>query len=393
MASHTGRTAPPLKGPVEQADELAQERAARSYTHAVEVTDKARGEGGDNRIYLARRLPNGEWGHLKIIPADTFDLDEVTGEYGGGHYRMQIRGVLPDGRKGWVDSAVFDIDAPQKAVGDDGKAVAVAPPNPMADVTRMLLDSANARADDMRALVTSLIGALGGGQQRSDPLEVVKLAREIASVGTAPQGIPPEKYITDRAQSYDAGFEKGVDIGTREGRRGDADPGWAGVVRELALPALETIKAVSGAPAQPPQARIAPPPAGAALPPAPVVAEVHTVNEPVWFTGLKPWLPMIGFAAQNKMAPANAAGLVMDQIPDESYNAFVDDVLGPDFAARVTPLLPVALVQRFPEWVSQTLAAIRAAVEEEQADAGPVGLGEGDEPVGGEPEAGDDSPV
>jgi hypothetical protein len=252
----------------------------------------------------------------------------------------------------------------------------------------MMLHSAEQRADDMRTLVSSLITALGGSRSDTDPLRVVTLAKEIAAIGQPPQGIQPEKYITDRAQSYDAGFEKGVDIGTREGRRGEGGETWPGFLREVVPQALDVIKSAQApalAPAPPQPARLGPVP----MPPAPVppVQELHTVNEPVWFAKLKKWLPMVGFAASNNMEPAKAAGMVMDQVSEDDYDAFVEDVLGPDFVARITPLLPPALVQRYPQWTSQTLEAIRSAVEEEQAPSPSDGVQAGDEPPGDEPGA------
>jgi hypothetical protein len=337
------------------------------------------GPAGKSFKLYRLNVETGKFGYCEVGPRDLWSEEYVKRKWGGGKFQVRLKGEHNEP----LGSRVFEIDGPPVSPrgpatsGDGGEGFGL---------TKLLLDSAEKRADDFKAMMLTVLQAAFGQQRGSDPLEVVKLAREIASVGTAPSGVPPEKYITDRAQSYDAGFEKGVDIGTREGRRGDADPGWPGVVRELALPALEAIKSAAPAlaPAPPQPARLGPVP----MPPAPVppVQELHTVNEPVWFAKLKKWLPMVGFAASNNMEPAKAAGMVMDQVSEDDYDAFVEDVLGPDFVARITPLLPPALVQRYPQWTSQTLEAIRSAVEEEQAPSPSDGVQAGDEPPGDEPE-------
>lgn len=367
-----------------QAEAARVEREARNYLGALEAVENAVGLGGEGRLYLARRGEGGEWEHLTTMPADVFDLDKVKEKYGGGHYRMQVRGIGPSGKKEWLDSAVFDIAGLPKPVDVPVAAVVAAPASDMDTVTKLLLDSANERARDMREMVTSLIGAMGGGTSK-DPLEVVKLAREIASIGQPPKGIEPEQYIKDRGDSFDKGMEKGVEIGQREARRG-GDDSWLGFAKDVVPEALRAINkavpAVGPAPMAPRPVPSVPVPV--ALP----AQEVHTIqaNKPRWFVGLEKWLPMVGFAASNGMEPEKSAAMVIQQISDADYDEFVDDVLGPDFVARVTPLLPPRLVATYPEWVSRTLDAVKAAVQEEQAVAEPEAEA-GDEPVGGEAES------
>jgi hypothetical protein len=374
----------PTVAPGETMEQMREQSALDSYKAAYELSQRVQALGGAARASLARRSPEGEWSHLRSFPASSFDLDRLADEYGGGHFRVQVFGTREDGSKGWIEGVggVFDIEG-EAILIRRGEVPVKDEPARESGAEKVLAVLMQQNANMMQLLLAAIQGMRPQPSEGSDPLKVVELAQKIAGFGT--NAIAPEQYIKDRADSYDAGFNKGVDIGTREGRRGDSDPGWPGVVRDLAGPAFEAIRAAAPA-LQPPslQARIALMQDSPQARIAPAGQEVHVVNEPTWFRGLKPWLPMIGFAAQNKMAPAKAAGLVMDQISDDEYEAFADDVLGPDFAARMTPLLPAVLVQRFPEWVSQTLSAIRAAVEEEQAEAGPVGLGEGDEPVGGE---------
>jgi hypothetical protein len=377
-----------------QAEAARVERESRNYLSALEAVENAVGLGGETRLYLARRGVGGEWEHLATMPGDAFDLDKVKVEYGGGHYRMQVRGVGPSGKKEWLDSAVFDIAGAPKSVDGPAPAVVAATPAGHLDgATTLLLESANERARDMRELVTSLIGALGGGAQRSDPLQVVSLAKEIAAIGQPPKGIEPEQYIKDRGDSFDKGMEKGLEIGQREGRRG-GDDSWLGFAKDVVPEAIRAINkaapALTAETRPPVRPMVAAPVYSPPLPPPPVpVQEVHTVeaNKPRWFVGLERWLPMVGFAAQNGMAPEKSAALVIQQISDDDYDEFCDDVLGPDFVARVTPLLPPRLVAAFPEWVSRTLDAIKAAVQEEQAGADAEA---GDEPAG--PEAPEPAP-
>ena len=355
---------------------LEDRRSDEQEQDIAEFLDQVGPAGKTVKLY--RLNPNtGKFGYCEVCPRDVWSEEYVRRKYGGGKFQARLMGEHNEA----LGSRVFEVDGEPVAP----KAPGVEPPREEpGGMVRLLLDSSERRADDMRSLVTALIGALGGGASRSDPLQVVSLAKEIAAIGQPDKGVPPEQYIKDRSDSFDRGMEKGLEIGQREGRRGEGGDTWPGVIREIAGPALEAINKAASAPQMPRNmpvpVRVSPPGTPPQIPaPPPPVQEVHTMSvpKPAWFVGLEKWLPMVGFAAQQGMPPENAAVLVMQQIPDDAYDGFVDDVLGPDFVARVTPLLPPRLVAGFPEWVSQTLDAIKAAVTSEQQEQEGVDVGQG----------------
>ena len=333
---------------------LEDRRSDEQEQDLAEFLDQVGPAGKTVKLYRINPA-TGKFAYCEVCPRDVWSEEYVKRKYGGGKFQAR----LMDEHAQSLGSRVFEVDGEPVAPKGPGQE---APREEPGGMVRLLLDSSERRADDMRSLVTALIGALGGGSQRSDPLQVVTLAKEIAAIGQPPRGIEPEQYIKDRGDSFDRGMEKGLEIGNREGRRG-GDDGWLGAVREIVPEALRTINKAAEQPRLAPGQHFSQPlvsgsgapapfPPPAPLPPPP--QEVHTVGaiKPAWFVGLERWMPMVGFAAQNSMPPEEAAGLVIGRIPDVAYDEFCEDVLGPDFVARVTPLLPPRLVANFPEWVT-----------------------------------------
>lgn len=364
------KDAPPA---AEQLAELEDEKSLTSTMAAQEFLGQFAGVQDLRCAVLRRNADTGKWEYVRTHPTDVVDEDFIRRQYGPGSYKLVVRGPKSDkAPNGYYGSHVEDIADLTPTTKDTPASTE----SGMEKMLAMMLQRSEQQNANMMQLLLAAIQNIGRPAAGSDPLAVVELAQKISAMGS--NAIPPEQYIKDRADSYDAGLGKGLEIGKREGARGGSDDNWPSVIRELAGPAIEAIGKAAPMMAPPPvQPRIAAPPGA-----PPPVQEVRNVNEPKWFVGLRKWLPMVGFAANNGMAPEKAAAMVMEQVGDDDYDGFVDDVLGPDFVARMTPLLPAVLVQRFPEWTAQVLQAIRAAVEEEQRpDDQPP---EGAEPEGSE---------
>jgi hypothetical protein len=338
---------------------IREEQSAQSYLAAFETSQKIQALGGQARVSLARRSPEGEWAHIRAFSAQHFELDKIAEEFGGGHYRALVYGTREDGSKGWLEGmgGVFDIEGEPKIVvrgtpaAPAPVAVAVAPTVPASDPMVM----ATRMTEMIMSAVTAALGAMRPREER-DPIETLRAAKELFAPATP---IDATKLALDS-------MREGMKAAQEMEGGGDS---YAGVIRE-AIPVLGDVARAFASqsrgperPALPP----GPPPAGPNHPAVPA-----SDPRPLWLRELWPYLPLVANLAAAGFDAGAAASQLLAKLPDAVYENVAEDSERDGFVNRTLAILPNALVAPHGPWLTAVLAAMQAEIAESNAEDAPA---------------------
>lgn len=367
--------------PTVRAADQREETAAKSFLNAVDVVETVRGLS-DVQVYLGRRPEGGgEWKHLGIWPGEEFDIEAVRVKWGGGHYRMQTRGALESGKRGWIEggSAVFDIEGPPIPVGGIVGAP-VAPERAESSgnelLWRTMVDQANKRADDNRDLMLKMLDRQAAPTPGGGIGEIIAAVKDVMAMG---QAVDPRQHMKDMTDAMAEGIKAGQDMKGSGNRKTE----WADVVKD-ALPAIREVASAMtltaqagrrpGPPPRPPVPSLGNPAQSVGnVPPAPGTETAEAVvdgpsppvdraNVPPWLLQVEDKLPLLVAMANASMDPAATAEQILNKLDDDTVGALTADCRVDGWVDRTLGILPAPLSQAHVGWTTAVLDAIREIV-------------------------------
>lgn len=320
--------------------------------------------GGDAyEIVLFRQNPSKptEWPYMGGFPADSFSLDSMKLEHGGGNYRARI---LAPGKK-FRRQITFQIDGPPKAY-----PIAPAPAAPAAPAaeTSAILEAIKGQTELLRTVALELRRPAAPA---SDPLEYgLKIAALVTQAGG--KGGGQALGIADMLELLDRGMELA----------GNGDGGGYGtVVREFGKPLLELLQKMADRPTAGDPRRFnrnfppADPPVqnGNAAP-----AEAHVANPPGapmglprWLAHLAPLVPQGLRLATLGLEPESFAPALYQLVPESDLTELEAAAADPNFSLAVLEAYPDT--QQYREWFTRLLEAVRELILEGAKEDSPAG--------------------
>lgn len=283
------------------------------------------------KVLIYRRPPKGDrQAYVGTLDANEFSLDSVARMWGGGRYLVRLKdetGRIVKGATFYIDDA---IEPAPKAATPDGKS---ATGNPLLDTI----------------LAKLIENSLGGGGKSQDLGQVAVGMSTAMITAMAPLLAKITELSSGRGSSATEMLQL-IEFGAE--RFGERDTGFAGVVREVGLPLVNTLERALGGAAGARRLPAAPEGGPPVSPPVAPAAPAPAPNTPPWVVAFRPYVAtLVQFASRND--PPGMWAAVLDVQMPRVARFLAEQVVHPEFTEQLLTYFPQLVPYR--AWVEQFL--------------------------------------
>jgi hypothetical protein len=337
-------------------DELTPSEAAE-----FEDLDRIVHELGGAGAYVMVYRKDEKSGRLKYkckMPADSFTVEDLRQDYGGGLYQVR----LFDSTGHYIKAYSHDIDGQPTAEGMRiaGQGTAPAPMaglEPFALMMQMMISQNQMLGNLLAAAIT------GKGSGGDSPSDIMKTAKELAEYATGRGTAADPMAMMERMMGV---FNRGIEMG--KSLEGGGGGPFDSVISSFA-PIFGELLLRGGAPAAPGRVPVQLPPQNRTLPvvqpPKPAIEgqpPMAITSGPAWLKDVERYLPTFVQLADLNLPPERAVDIILDGLPQATAAALEEEAKKDEFVDVSFNALPEALKGPRAEWAQKVLLALKLEV-------------------------------